>query len=229
MAVTLRFQTTGMVAGDGAPVVMRGPSLTIGRGPENDLVLPDPDRLISKNHCAIEDHGGNIVVIDFSTNGTFLNYGKVPLGKVMTPLNDGDVLSMGAYELVVSIASQRASDSLSSLPGPADEGPVSHGLAERSAQTADLLDDPAGGDFLDDLLGPENKPRGPGQIRRDDEIDPMMLPPLGEDEDPLLPPGPKDPVQGASHSSHSPSVQDHFVPRGSQRSVIPDRTPRGPS
>ncbi len=222
MAVTLRFQTTGIVAGDGSPVVMRGPSLTIGRGPENDLVLPDPDRLISKNHCAIEDHGGNIVVIDFSTNGTFLNYSKAPLGRVMTPLNDGDVLSMGAYELVVSISSLRAPDPLASLPGPAAEGPVSHGLAERSARTADLLDDPAGGDFLDDLLGPENKPRGPGQIRRDEEIDPMMLPPLGADEDPLLPPRPEDPVQGASHASHSPSAHDHFSPRGSQRPVIPD-------
>ncbi|MDZ4135669.1 MAG: FHA domain-containing protein, partial [Paracoccaceae bacterium] len=61
MPVTLRFQSTGSVPGDGAPIVMKGPSLTIGRGPENDVVLPDPDRLISKNHCTIEDQGGDVV------------------------------------------------------------------------------------------------------------------------------------------------------------------------
>ena len=76
MAVTLRFQSTGMIPGQAQPVAMHGNSLTIGRGPENDLVLPDPDRMISKRHCVIEDHNGNVVVVDLSTNGTFLNYGK---------------------------------------------------------------------------------------------------------------------------------------------------------
>lgn len=108
MSVTLRFQSTGAIPGSGEPITMRGPSLTIGRGDENDLVLPDPDRMISKRHCAIENHNGNIVVVDLSTNGTYLNYGKVALGNVPTPLNDGDILSMGGYEILVDIASQRA-------------------------------------------------------------------------------------------------------------------------
>ena len=103
MAVSLRFQSSGAVPGDGRPVSMRGPSLSIGRGPENDLVLPDPDRMISKTHCVVENQGGNVVVVDVSTNGTFLNYGKQALGRVATPLSDGDVLSLGPYELVVSI------------------------------------------------------------------------------------------------------------------------------
>ena len=96
MPVTLRFQSSGAVPGDGAPITMIGPNLTIGRGAGNDVVLPDPDRQISKNHCVIEDQDGEITVIDFSTNGTFLNYGKTPLGRVPTPLNDGDVLSAGS-------------------------------------------------------------------------------------------------------------------------------------
>ena len=85
MAVTLKFQSSGMVPGDGRPVVMRGGSLTVGRGPANDLVLPDPDRMLSKNHFVIEDHNGNIVIVDLSTNGTFLNYSKIPLGRTPTP------------------------------------------------------------------------------------------------------------------------------------------------
>jgi predicted component of type VI protein secretion system len=32
--------------------------LSIGRGPENDLVLVDPTRVLSKCHCVIEADGG---------------------------------------------------------------------------------------------------------------------------------------------------------------------------
>lgn len=222
MAVTLRFQSTGTVPGSGAPVVMVGKSMTVGRGPENDLVLPDPDRLISKTHFAIEDHGGNVVVIDLSTNGTFLNYGKVALGRVATPLNDGDVLSLGTYELVVSISGGVAADPLASIAPPLDDGPVSHGQAGRAPDPLDLLDDaPPGGDFLDDLLGTSSRPQGPSVIRRADPYDPLSLPPLGEEEDPLLGPTPTQ-HRGASAPSHNPAVTDHFAPARTSASVIPD-------
>lgn len=222
MSVTLRFQSTGTVPGNGKPVTMVGNSLTIGRGLENDLVLPDPDRLISKNHCAIEDHGGNVVVIDFSTNGTFLNYGKVPLGRVTTPLNDGDVLTMGTYELVVSIHQGRSRDPMAAIPDPVADAPVSPGQASHAPGTLDLMDDPAtGGDFLDDLLGGSTAPRGPGQVQRDEPYDPLLLPPLGEDDDPLLG-KPPEKIQGASMSVHAPSGTDQFSPAGRSAPVIPD-------
>jgi type VI secretion system protein len=222
MAVTLRFQSTGTVPGNGAPIVMVGNNLTVGRGPENDLVLPDPDRLISKTHCTIEDNGGNVVVIDLSTNGTFLNYGKVPLGRVATPLHDGDVLSLGTYELVVSISTGRSADPLASIAPPLDDLPVSHGQAGRAPDPLALLDDAApGGDFLDDLLGGSAKPHGPSVIQRADPYDPMSLPPLGEDDEPLLGTAPAA-HQGASAPSHNPAVTDHFAPTGKSAAVIPD-------
>ncbi len=226
MSVTLRFQSTGSVPGDGAPIVMIGPSLTIGRGPENDVVLPDPDRLISKNHCTIEDNNGDVTVIDFSTNGTFLNYGKNALGRVPTPLNDGDVLSMGAYELVVAISSNVSADPLAGLPPPVDDAPVSHGSAGASPESLlDLLDDPGAkkADFLDDLMG-DQSPRGPSQIVREDPIDSLMLPNVGDGDDPILGPLP-DPLedgQGASFGAHSASVSDGFQARKTAESVIPD-------
>lgn len=130
MRVTLRFQSSGTVPGNARPVTMRGASLTIGRGPDNDLVLPDPDRMVSKTHCVIENHGGNVVAVDLSTNGTFLNYGKVPLGRTPTPLNDGDVLSLGPYEIVVALApgaEEGLAEPRGGLP-PLDEWlPPSHG------------------------------------------------------------------------------------------------------
>ncbi|MDN5787846.1 FHA domain-containing protein, partial [Pseudorhodobacter sp.] len=227
MSVTLRFQSSGAVPGDGAPIVMIGPSLTIGRGPENDVVLPDPDRLISKNHCTLEDNNGDVTVIDFSTNGTFLNYGRNALGRVPTPLNDGDVLTMGAYELVVAITSDRASDPLSGLPPPVDDIQVSHGKASAAPENLlDLLDDPGArkADFLDDLMGGD-APLGPSQIVREDPIDSLMLPNVGDGEDPILgrlPDPLEDEETGASRSEHQASISDSFTPRKQAASVIPD-------
>ena len=137
MAITLRFQSTGSIPDNGDPIAMTGPSLTLGRGNENDVVLPDPNRELSKRHCAIEDHNGNVIVVDFSTNGTFLNYGKLALGATPTPLNDGDILSVGPYEILVSISSDAPSEFIAD---PLADTPVSHGSASNAPSNADLLD-----------------------------------------------------------------------------------------
>ena len=224
MPVTIRFQSTGAVPGDGAPILMRGPSLTIGRGQENDIVLPDPDRLISKNHCAIEDQNGNVVVIDFSTNGTFLNYGKVPLGRVPTPLSDGDVLTLGGYEMIVAISSGRV-DSSRELAAPVDDLPISHGRAEDAPDLMDLLDG-AGSkrtDFLDDLMGAAPL-LGPSGVVREDPIDELGMPAMAGEDDPILGriPDPIDDFAGAPARQHSASMSDSFSPGARKVGVIPD-------
>ena len=208
-----------MIPGQAQPVQMLGTSLTIGRGPENDLVLPDPDRLISKRHCVIEDHNGNVVVVDLSTNGTFLNYGKVALGNVPTPLNDGDILSLGGYELLVSFG-QAQRDPMAQIPDPLSDGPVSHGQAGRAPDPLALLEDGHGGakgDFLDDLLG-SSQPTGPRGVKRQEPDDPL-LPPLGEND--LLAPAPQPDWEGPAQKYHNPSVQDAFS-ASKRASIIPD-------
>ena len=237
MAITLRFQSTGSIPGNGEPIVMNGPSMTLGRGNENDVVLPDPNRELSKRHCAIEDHNGSVIVVDFSTNGTFLNYGKLALGLTPTPLNDGDILSVGPYEILVSIASADADDFIAA---PVDDTPVSHGFADNAPSNADLLDAPGdGGDFLDELLVGRGAPKGPGGLQREELGEDGLLPPLGSDDD-LMSPN-EDPFagQGASMGSHNAAGQDHFsTPRAAPSSfgsAIPDDwdddflspTPRG--
>jgi type VI secretion system protein len=222
MAVTLKFQSSGMVPGNGSPVMMRGGSLTVGRGPGNDLTLPDPDRVLSKNHFAIEDHNGRVVIVDFSTNGTFLNYSKVPIGRTPTPLNNGDVLSVGGYELVVEIG-QDLPD-LDDLIAPSSGRDDFPGNADSAQDPFDMLD-VAGpeGDFLDELLGAEGGPTGHKQIDTSDPID-DLLPPLGEEEDPFFnkPSDGRD-GEGASFSMHNPSVFDNFAPSGkSDPGMIPD-------
>lgn len=223
MPVTIRFQSSGTVPGNAGPVRMQGGSLTLGRGPANDVVLPDPDRLLSKNHCVIEDHNGNVVIVDLSTNGTFLNYSKIPLGKVPTPLNNGDVLALGSYELVVEIGSDLP-ELDDRIAAPMAQDPLSHGNADKAPDPLDLLDDPgSGGDFLDDLLGADSGPTGPSQLNPVDPID-DLLPPLGEEEDPFFhKPSDGREGDGASQPMHSPSAQDSFRPQESSgASLIPD-------
>ncbi|MCF6232412.1 MAG: type VI secretion system-associated FHA domain protein TagH [Rhodobacteraceae bacterium] len=210
MTVTLKFQSSGTIPGDAGPMQMQGGSMTLGRGPANDIVLPDPDRMLSKNHCVVEDHNGNVLVVDLSTNGTFLNYSKIPLGKTPTPLNNGDVLCIGTYELVVEISSDLA-DIGDMIAAPAAAAQISPGVAGNAPDPMALLDDAGpGGDFLDDLLGAEGGPTGPSQLNPVDPID-DLLPPMGEDEDPFF----QKPIDGregtgASLPMHNPSASDAF-------------------
>ncbi|MAY87800.1 MAG: type VI secretion system-associated FHA domain protein TagH [Pseudooceanicola sp.] len=223
MPVTLKFQSSGTVPGNARPVEMRGPSLTVGRGPANDLVLPDPDRLLSKNHFVIEDHNGNVMIVDLSTNGTFLNYSKIPLGRTPTPLNNGDVLGLGTYELVIEIG-QDIPDMADLLAPPAPQDGISPGRADRAPDPMKLLDDSGPDDFLDDLLGPDTAPKGPSQLNPVDPID-ELLPPMGEDEDPFFQ-KPKDgrEGEGASLPSHGASANDSIRSGGVQggNAIIPD-------
>jgi type VI secretion system protein ImpI/type VI secretion system protein len=81
---------------------------SIGRGSENDWVLPDPNRHLSKRHCTLSHEGGVWRIADTSTNGTFLNLDEAPVGPAgARPLQDGDRLRLGMYELAVHIAADQ--------------------------------------------------------------------------------------------------------------------------
>lgn len=82
-----------------------GGEIGLGRGLDSDWVLADPERQLSKRHCVLAFHGGGWQVADVSKNGTYLNGASQPLGQGRTsPLENGDRLRMGDYELEVRIA-----------------------------------------------------------------------------------------------------------------------------
>lgn len=69
--------------------------IAIGKGPENNVIIPDPHRVVSRQHCIVEldAERGAVYVHDVSTNGTFLNGVRLPAqqeGKVL--LTHGDEL-----------------------------------------------------------------------------------------------------------------------------------------
>lgn len=93
------------------PATRIGPSrsfdrrgLRVGRGPANDVVLDDPTRVISGQHCLIDYDSGRFRLIDTSTNGSFVNDPRRPVpretGHVVA---DGDRVFVGDYVLTLGL------------------------------------------------------------------------------------------------------------------------------
>ncbi|RLV61246.1 FHA domain-containing protein [Parashewanella curva] len=100
----------------------------IGRSPESTMTLNDVSRIISSQHAVIRKTARGYQVMDNSSNGLFINGSSKPLGRgVQTSLNDGDILGIGNYRLLVSCF----------LPEQATAHPF-----DSSPQTDDLDDDP---------------------------------------------------------------------------------------
>lgn len=84
---------------------VEGGEFSIGRGANNNWVLPDPKRYLSSRHCVIAGHSGEWKIRDYSLNGTFLNREDKPIGEgSVRDLRDGDHLRLGAYELEIRVA-----------------------------------------------------------------------------------------------------------------------------
>lgn len=83
--------------------------LVIGRGPDCDWVLNDPERMLSKIHCMVEFKGGVYIVIDSSTNGVFLNDAPTPIGRGNSAVvGEGDRLRMGGFVMRAGFAAEEA-------------------------------------------------------------------------------------------------------------------------
>ncbi len=218
MTLTLHILSTGAQAGRDSTITMTGEALTIGRADTNDLVLPDPNREISSSHCVLQAKGSEFIVVDTSTNGTFLNRETAPLGDFPSPLNNGDTLRIGPYEMRVNIA-LAAVDPLAGLPPPAGEEALMD--PELAAAGADAIADIAsldteGGDFLDGLLG-EAPPNAMKTPTRDIAADgPEAINEfLDETPDPEL-------QGGASTPNHSAAVSDFYQATPGAEGAIPD-------
>ncbi|MDP9014905.1 MAG: type VI secretion system-associated FHA domain protein TagH [Pseudomonadota bacterium] len=125
---------------------------SIGRGTDNDWILPDPERYLSGKHARIDFRAGSYVLVDTSSNGTYVNGAQVPLGKYHDySLKDGDYVRLGEYELLVSI--DKSNDF------PPDQSAIvaydgaSHSSAVRKSTANDL-----GADLdLNELLEPSDR------------------------------------------------------------------------
>jgi type VI secretion system protein len=77
---------------------------TIGRSTDNEWILPDTERYLSGKHARVDFRAGTYILVDTSSNGTYVNGAQVPLGKYHDYLlKEGDYIRLGEYELLVSI------------------------------------------------------------------------------------------------------------------------------
>ncbi|WP_046115832.1 type VI secretion system-associated FHA domain protein TagH [Aquincola tertiaricarbonis] len=75
---------------------------TVGRADNNQLVLPDPDRSISRVHAQVVFRHGAFALVDRGSNPVLVN--GTPLGNGReAPLKQGDTLQIGGYLIGVSL------------------------------------------------------------------------------------------------------------------------------
>jgi type VI secretion system FHA domain protein len=125
---------------------------SIGRGTDNDWILPDPERYLSGKHVRIDFRAGSYVLVDTSSNGTYVNGAQVPLGKYHDyVLKDGDYVRLGEYEMLVSI------DKGTDFPPDADAVVAYDGQSPSSAVKKSTANDLGADLDLSQLLEPSDQ------------------------------------------------------------------------
>jgi type VI secretion system FHA domain protein len=161
---------------------------TIGRATDNEWILPDPERYLSGKHARVDFRAGTYVLVDTSSNGTYVNGAQVPLGKYHDYLlKDGDYVRLGEYELLVSI------DKSNDFP-PEESAIVAYdGQSPSSAVKKSTANDLGADLDLSQLLEPSDLVTGDSGVRPRDAYGQAMPsrsePPL----DQLLDPEPDTP------------------------------------
>jgi predicted component of type VI protein secretion system len=189
-----------------------GGEFRIGRGPDNDWIMPDPDRMMSKKHCVVAFRNGGWAIADTSTNGTFLNRDAEPIGSgQIRGLQDGDRIRFGAYEIEVRIDQESAFTQPRAASGfggsqssPFDDPFGDDVFATRPPPAETFSSSAFGNDPL--FGGPSPKESVTMPVRYD-----LMAPPTDDDffANPTVP-------------DHSPSFGDAFKPPPVAPKLIPD-------
>jgi type VI secretion system protein ImpI/type VI secretion system protein len=189
-----------------------GGEFRIGRGPDNDWIMPDPDRMMSKKHCVVAFRNGGWAIADTSTNGTFLNRDAEPVGAgQIRGLQDGDRIRFGAYEIEVRIEQE------SSFAQPRPGGAF-------GASQSSPFDDPFGDDvfasrpppaetFTSSAFGHDPLFGGPS---------PKESVTMPTRYDPLAPAADDDFFAAPTVPDHSQSFSDAFRPPPVAPKLIPD-------
>lgn len=95
---------------------------TIGRADSNQLVLPDPERTISRVHARVVFRAGGYSVVDNGSNPISVNGEALGAGREH-PLRPGDELQIGGYVLqAADAAAPRSADPFADLFGDAPMG-----------------------------------------------------------------------------------------------------------
>ena len=100
-------------SGAGREFPVAKPVVTVGRSPDNDVVLDDDE--ISRHHATLRRQDGDYVIADMgSHNGTFVNDKRITAPQ---PLKVGDIIRVGRAHLVFQAGVARAAPA-TTVPWP---------------------------------------------------------------------------------------------------------------
>jgi len=149
LVLTIRDRDT-LDNGESATLTLDRHGAVIGRSLHADWSLPDPSNRISSRHCEVRYRDGTYLLIDHSTNGTYLN-GAIDRIEDAHPLAEGDCFTVGHFEIVVREGGGAA-------PTPAGEPVAPEGSDWNAWQSGEVV--PSGGDE-DDGWAPPPEPVAP--------------------------------------------------------------------
>lgn len=105
--ITLQLEPTDQAAENQRQEHTFSERASIGRGSDMDFVLLDTESIVSKHHCDIYLENDNIMIVDYSSNGTLLN-GSPLSHSVPSQMNNGDKLIIGDFTVAVAINEREA-------------------------------------------------------------------------------------------------------------------------
>ena len=119
MPLTLALRSGGH---DVPPLRLDGRGAIIGRAADADWRLPDPRSLVSSRHCQVAHRDGVYMLVDTSTNGTFINGRRLAAPHRLV---DGDTIGIGDFEVAVRLEAARPAGATAmpqAAPGPVPAG-----------------------------------------------------------------------------------------------------------
>jgi type VI secretion system FHA domain protein len=121
---------------------------SIGRAVGNAIMLPDPERHISRTHATVMCRGGKYMIRDLGTATPVYVNGKALGNGREAPIGNGDEIRIGGYVMRVADVDSTfiSAQPRASAPPPVKDDPLA------------LLGDHSGADPFADLLGPVAKP-----------------------------------------------------------------------
>ncbi len=174
MQLKIRANSSNPSAAPGEERVFEQFPVVIGRAPGCTLVLPDENKYVSSQHAQISLANGTLTLTDTSANGTYINKTSTPIGRGnSTPLSNGDVLSMGEFDLQITIETYQGSaptpldDPFGDIPAATPVAPIAgdpFGDIAAPGKPAATADDPFAG--LEDVAAP-----GLSSLQSDEHID----------------------------------------------------------
>lgn len=95
------------------PVTISNDGGTIGRSDDNTLVLPDPEKFVSRHHATISFANGGYFLSDTSLGGIYISNRENPLHNATERIENGMILKVGEYEIAVAISGDSGIDGFS--------------------------------------------------------------------------------------------------------------------